>query len=46
MSQVSKKLLARTRSICGFVNEQNQTAQAFYRRAGYELDSCYKKIYV
>jgi predicted GNAT family acetyltransferase len=46
MSQVSKKLLAHTRSICGFVNEGNRTAQAFYRRAGYELDSCYKKIYV
>ncbi|HEY0098626.1 MAG TPA: GNAT family N-acetyltransferase [Pyrinomonadaceae bacterium] len=46
MSQVSKKLLARTRSICGFVNEQNSVAQAFYRKAGYELDSCYKKIYV
>lgn len=46
MSQVSKKLLARTRSICGLVNEGNRTAQAFYRRAGYELDSCYKKIYV
>jgi uncharacterized protein len=46
MSQVSKKLLAHTRSICGFVNEENYTAQAFYRRAGYKLDSCYKKIYV
>jgi len=46
MAQVSKKLLAHTRSICGFVNEQNRTAQAFYRKAGYELDSYYKKIYV
>jgi uncharacterized protein len=46
MSQVSKKLLARTRAICGFVNERNRAAQAFYLRAGYELDSCYKKIYV
>lgn len=46
MSQVSKKLLARTRSVCGFVNEQNRVAQAFYRKAGYELDSCYTKIYV
>lgn len=46
MSQVSKKLLARTRAVCGFVNERNRVAQAFYLRAGYELDSCYKKIYV
>ena len=46
MSQVSKKLLAHTRALCGFVNEQNRVAQSFYRRAGYELDSCYKKIYV
>jgi predicted GNAT family acetyltransferase len=46
MAQVSKNLLARTRAICGFVNEQNRAAQALYRRAGYELDSCYKKIYV
>jgi predicted GNAT family acetyltransferase len=46
MSQVSKKLMARTRAICGFVNERNRAAQALYRRAGYKLDSCYKKIYV
>lgn len=46
MSQVSKKLLARTHAICGFVNERNRAAQALYHRAGYELDSCYKKIYV
>jgi predicted GNAT family acetyltransferase len=46
MSQVSKKLMARTRAICGFVNERNRAAQALYRRAGYQLDSCYKKIYV
>ena len=46
MSQMSKKLLAHTRAICGFVTEHNRTAQAFYRKAGYELDSYYKKIYV
>lgn len=46
MSQVSKKLLARTRAICGFVNEGNRAAQALYRKAGYESHSCYKKIYV
>jgi predicted GNAT family acetyltransferase len=46
MSQVSKKLMARTRAICGFVDEQNRVAQALYRSAGYKLDSCYKKIYV
>ena len=46
MSQVSKRLMARTRAICGFVNERNRAAQALYSRAGYELDSCYKKIYV
>jgi predicted GNAT family acetyltransferase len=46
MSQVSKKLMARTRAICGFVNERNRAAQALYHRAGYELHSCYKKIHV
>jgi predicted GNAT family acetyltransferase len=46
MSQVSKRLLARTRAICGFVNEQNRPAHAFYRKAGYVSDCCYKKIYV
>jgi predicted GNAT family acetyltransferase len=46
MSQVSQKLLARTRAVCGFVNERNRVAQAFYLKAGYELDSYYKKIYV
>jgi predicted GNAT family acetyltransferase len=46
MSQVSKKLLAHTRAICGLVNEGNRAAQALYRKAGYESHSCYKKIYV
>jgi hypothetical protein len=46
ISQVGKKLLARTRAVCGLVNEGNRAAQALYRKAGYESHSCYKKIYV
>ena len=46
LSQLSRELLLRATSLCLLVNEQNETAQAFYRRAGYKLHSHYDTIYL
>jgi ribosomal protein S18 acetylase RimI-like enzyme len=46
MAQLSQTLLARLDSICLLVNEQNQEAAAFYRKAGYKLRSYYDTIYM
>jgi hypothetical protein len=46
LSQLSRELLLRAKSLCLLVNEQNETAQAFYRRAGYKLHSHYDTIYL
>lgn len=45
-SQLCRKLLARTVSICLLVNSENKAAQEFYRRAGYELRSHYDTIFM
>lgn len=46
LSQLSRTLLARTKSICLLVNEQNWQAQAFYLSAGYKLRACYDTIFL
>jgi len=46
LSQLSRELLLRARSLCLLVNEQNQPAQTFYQRAGYKLHSHYETIYL
>jgi predicted GNAT family acetyltransferase len=46
LSQLGCSLLARVGSICLFVNERNLEAQAFYRRAGYTLQSYYDTIFL
>ena len=46
MAQLSRALLARLDSICLLVNEQNQQAAVFYRKAGYKLRSYYDTIYM
>ncbi len=46
ISQLGRTLLARTGSVCLLVNEQNLEAQAFYRKAGYKLRSCYDTIFL
>ena len=46
LSQLSRNLLARAGSICLFVNERNLEAQAFYRRAGYKLESYYDTVFL
>jgi ribosomal protein S18 acetylase RimI-like enzyme len=45
-SQLCRTLLARTASVCLLVNERNHAAQAFYRKAGYELRSQYDTIFL
>lgn len=46
ISQLSRMLLARTRSLCVLVNEKNREAQFFYHRAGYKLRGYYDTIYL
>lgn len=46
MSQLSRNLLARARSICLLVNEQNREAQAFYERAGFQYQGLYETIFL
>ena len=46
LSQVSRTLLARTKSICLLVNEHNWKAQAFYLSAGYKLRGTYETIFL
>jgi len=46
LSQLGQNLLESKRSICLLVNEQDRRAQAFFRRAGYQLRGCYDTIYL
>lgn len=46
LSQVSRRLLRRAKSICLLVNEKNHEAQTLYRRAGYHLRSHYDTIFL
>lgn len=46
MSQLASMLLWRTKSICLFVNDENEEAQAFYRQAGYHLRTVYDTIFL
>ncbi|MDQ1591696.1 MAG: uncharacterized protein QOG71_2323 [Pyrinomonadaceae bacterium] len=46
LSQLSRELLLRAKSLCLLVNEENELACAFYRRAGYKLHSHYDTIYL
>jgi uncharacterized protein len=45
MTQMARNLLDRVGSICLVVNEDNQRARAFYRKAGYEIRSSYNTAY-
>lgn len=44
-TQLSNHLLQQTKAICLLVNEHNQRAINFYRKAGYQLQGCYDTIY-
>ena len=46
VSQLSRTLLERTRSVCLLVNEQNNGAQDCYRRAGYKNRGYCETIYL
>lgn len=46
LTELSRTLLERTRSICLLVNERNPKAHAFYRRAGFRLRSYYTTIFL
>ncbi len=46
LTQLSRGLLERTRSICLFIGARKQRAQAFYGRAGYRLHSHYEAIFL
>jgi predicted GNAT family acetyltransferase len=46
MSQLARMLSGRTRSICLFVNDENEDAQRFYKQAGYHLRTVYDTIFL
>lgn len=46
MSQLARMLLWRTKSICLFVNDENEEAQKFYKQAGYHLRTIYDTIFL
>jgi predicted GNAT family acetyltransferase len=46
LSQLSRNLLARTKSICLLVNELNQAAHGFYQKAGYKMTALYDTIFL
>lgn len=46
LSQLSKRLLEDTSSICLLVNEQNRKAQAMYQKVGFKLRGYYDSIYL
>ena len=46
MSQLARMLLWRTKSLCLFVNDENEEAQAFYRESGYHVRTVYDTMFV
>ncbi len=46
MSQLARMLLWQTKSLCLFVNDDNEEAQAFYRQAGYHVRTVYDTIFL
>ena len=46
MSELSRALLQRTKSVCLLVNYKNTNAQAFYRRCGYQFRATYLTIFL
>jgi predicted GNAT family acetyltransferase len=45
-SQLSRDLLARKKSVCLLVNEQNREAQTLYLNSGYQFRSYYDSIFL
>jgi len=46
MSQLARMLLWRTKSICLFVNDEDENARRFYKQSGYHLRTVYDTIFL
>jgi predicted GNAT family acetyltransferase len=46
MSQLARMLLWQTKSICLFVNDENDDARNFYQQAGYHLRTVYDTVFL
>jgi uncharacterized protein len=46
LSQLTRNLLARTKTVSLLVNEQNETASTFYQKAGFKLRAHYDTIFL
>jgi hypothetical protein len=46
LTQVGRKLLRQTDSLCVLVNETNLKGHSFYRRAGFKARGCYQSVFV
>ena len=46
MSELMRRLLEETKSICLLVNETNQWAQGFYRKCGFHFRATYETIFL
>lgn len=46
VTQVSRRLLSQSASVCVLVNESNLRAQAFYRKAGFKQRALYQSVFV
>lgn len=46
MSQLARMLLLHTKSLCLFVNDENDRAQSFYKRAGCHLRAVYDTVFL
>lgn len=46
MAQLARMLLWRSKSICLFVNDENEDARLFYRKAGYHHRTIYDTIFL
>lgn len=46
MSELMRRLLEETKSVCLFVNETNKLAQSFYRKCGFHFRATYETIFL
>ena len=46
ISQLARVLLTRSKSLCLFVNDENDSARRFYKQAGYHLRAVYDTIFL
>jgi ribosomal protein S18 acetylase RimI-like enzyme len=46
MSELMRRLLENTKSICLLVNESNEWAQGFYRKCGFHFRATYETIFL